>query len=88
MFGSIQVAQQRDLGAVVQHLLVDPPNDVEEWLLGVTAVGVGAMSEMLAGRGDWTVGAHAFPSSMNPLAASVTTTRLGRAELRSGPVRR
>jgi hypothetical protein len=47
MFGSIQVAQQRDLGAVVQHLLVDPP-----------------------------------------LAASVTTTRLGRAELRSGPVRR
>ena len=77
MFGSIQVAQQRDLGAVVQHLLVDPPNDVEEWLLGVTAVGVGAVSEMLAGRADWTVG-----------AASVTTTRLGRAELRSGPVRR
>lgn len=57
MFGSIQVAQQRDLGAVVQHLLVDPPNDVEEWLLGVTAVGVGAVSEMLAGRADWTVGA-------------------------------
>jgi hypothetical protein len=46
------------------------------------------VSEMLAGRADWTVGAHAFPSSMNPLAASVTTTRLGRAELRSGPVRR
>ena len=35
-----QVSQQGDLGSVVQDLLVHPPDDVDEDLLGVTAVGI------------------------------------------------
>jgi len=41
----VQIAQQRDLRTVVQHLLVDPPHDLEERLFGVAAVGVGAVAD-------------------------------------------
>ena len=43
--GAVEVAQQGDLGAVVQDLLVDPPDDVDEHLPGVAAVRVGAVAD-------------------------------------------
>jgi AcrR family transcriptional regulator len=42
--GAVEVAKQGDLGAVVQDLLVHPPDDVEEHLFGVAAVRVGAQA--------------------------------------------
>lgn len=40
---AVEVAQQRHLSPVVQQFLVDPPHDVEERLVRVTAVRVGAI---------------------------------------------
>ena len=42
--GAVEVAKQGDLGAVVQDLLVHPPDDVDEHLSGVAAVRVGAQA--------------------------------------------
>jgi AcrR family transcriptional regulator len=42
--GAVEVAKQGDLGAVVQDLLVHPPDDVDEHLFGVAAVRVGAQA--------------------------------------------
>jgi hypothetical protein len=43
--GAVEVAEQGDLGTVVQDLLVDPPDDVDEYFFGVAAVGVGAVAD-------------------------------------------
>jgi hypothetical protein len=37
--GTVQVADEGDLGAVVQQVLVDPPHDVDERFLWIAAVG-------------------------------------------------
>ena len=47
---SVEVAEQRDLGTVVQQLLVDPPDDVDERFVGVAHPTRRAILELLRER--------------------------------------
>jgi hypothetical protein len=43
-----QVAEQRDLGTVMQHFLIHPPDGLDEPVLGVAAVG--GLAALIAAR--------------------------------------
>jgi len=47
--GAVEVAEQGYLGAVMQDLLVDPPDGVDEDVFGVAAIGEGAVADGVEG---------------------------------------
>jgi hypothetical protein len=71
LFRPVEVPEQRYFGTVVQYLLVHPPDRVDEDVLGIAAIRIGAPPtvDSAASSADSRVARHAVAASLNAVTA-------------------